>query len=79
MLLTAVWRRVSFTVGGSFSLSSEILSKWPKLLIEMEHKLLSSPSKVIILNSISDILGESSSLRGSFGGCPHMFYELSPD
>ena len=34
----------------------------PKLLIEMEDKLLSSAFKVVIKNSISDILGESSFL-----------------
>ena len=51
----------------------------PKLLIKMEYKLFSSSFKVIFLNSISDILGESSFLWCSFGRVPHVFTELSPD
>ena len=41
--------------------------------------MFSGAFKIIIYNSIGDILGESSFLLGSFGGCRHVFTELFPD
>ena len=46
-LLTAGFWRVSLTVGGSFSLSSDLI-QLPKLFIEILEKLFSGAFKVII-------------------------------
>ena len=73
LLLTAVWRSISFTVGGSFSLSSDISSNCLNCSLKWRTKCSVVPLKlssrtVLVTYWVSLLFSEAPNL----GGSPHV-------